>query len=118
MIIRYFKESEFVCDGQNCFAKMDMALLESLDLAREVADTPFIITSSWRSEEKNKAIGGKPNSAHLKGKAVDISCKNSAKRMHIVDALLYAGFSRIGIAKDFIHADVDKSLPQDVMWIY
>tara|TARA_R110000851_G_scaffold12321_1_gene42872 strand:+ start:201 stop:557 length:357 start_codon:yes stop_codon:yes gene_type:complete len=118
MIIRYFKESEFVCDGQNCYDKMDLGLLEMLDLAREVSDTPFKITSSWRSEEWNKEIGGGSNSAHLRGKAVDIFCDNSPRRMQIIDSLLYAGFGRIGVGSNFIHADNDSSLPQDVMWLY
>jgi len=31
-------------------------------------------------------------------------------------ALLQAGFRRIGIYDKHIHADIDKTLPQDVMW--
>jgi len=38
--------------------------------------------------------------------------------MLIVEALFDAGFTRIGIAKTFIHADCDIELPQEVLWMY
>ena len=116
--LKHFIKEEFTCDGKNCFDKMNPKLLKMLDDARIIADTPFTITSSWRSEEHNKSVGGKPNSAHLRGLAVDIACDNSSKRLFILDALIVAGFTRIGIGKSFIHADFDNELPQEVLWIY
>ena len=115
---RYFKKSEFVCNGVNCFDKMDPLLLEMLNVARCYADIPFIINSSWRSEDWNRKINGAKNSSHLRGKAVDIKCTDSRSRLIIVDALLDAGFTRIGIAKTFIHCDIDESLPQEVIFLY
>ncbi len=116
--LKHFIKEEFTCDGVNCFDKMNPKLLKMLDDARSIADTPFTITSSWRSEEQNLKANGKSNSSHLRGLAVDIACDSSSKRMFILDALIVAGFNRIGIAKTFIHADCDKELPQDVMWLY
>ena len=51
---------------------MDKNFLQKLDRARDVAGVPFIITSAYRCEQHNKNVGGKPNSAHLRGYAVDI----------------------------------------------
>mgnify|MGYP003115591851 CR=1 FL=1 len=116
--LEHFIEEEFTCDGVNCFDKMNPMLLKMLDDARSIADMPFNINSSWRSKEKNEAVNGKSNSAHLRGAAVDISCTSSHQRIVMIDALMIAGFNRIGIAKTFIHADCDKELPQDVMWLY
>lgn len=116
--LKYFSEKEFVCNGENCFDKMSKDLLKKLDLAREFSNTSFRITSSWRSESHNLDVGGSPNSSHLKGLAIDIYCVDSVKRFHILDGLILAGFTRIGIADDFIHADVDESKPQDVIWTY
>ena len=115
---KYFSQKEFVCDGVNCFDKMSNNLLKMLYEAREVAGVPFVITSSWRSEEVNKMVGGKSNSAHLRGTAVDIACRNSAHRFEIVDALIVAGFTRIGIGNSFIHADCDEDLVNSVIWLY
>jgi len=115
---RYFTQKEFKCQERDCFDKMNKSLIDMLDVARELAGVPFKITSSWRSPEWNAEIGGSPNSAHLRGNAVDIACDSSCNRMVIVDALIIAGFNRIGVGKTFIHVDIDELLPQDVMWLY
>ena len=36
----------------------------------------------------------------------------------MLEALIGAGFTRIGVAKTFIHVDCDMELPQEVMWMY
>lgn len=106
---KYFKEIEL---------NMNEEFLQRLDEAREYAGIPFIINSAWRSEEDNKRVGGKPNSSHLKGLAVDIKATGSRQRGLILDALRSVGFSRIGIAKTFIHVDMDFDKDQDVTWLY
>ena len=113
----YFKIEEFACSccGKN---KIDTQFVKKLDDARRLAKIPFIITSGYRCEKHNKEVGGKADSAHLKGVAADISCQTSTSRYLIVNALIRAGFNRIGIAKDFIHCDIDKDKPQEVIWIY
>ena len=116
--MKYFSPKEFTCDSVNCFDKMSPKLLEMLEKARKIAGTPFNITSSWRSEEKNQEVGGKSNSAHLRGLAVDVACPSSFQRLIMLEALIGAGFTRIGVAKTFIHVDCDNELPQEVMWIY
>ena len=105
----YFKESE---------KNMDEGFLDSLDNARTIAGIPFIITSAWRSPEHNKKVGGTPNSSHLKGLAVDIVADDSRKRFTILQALIAAGFTRIGIAKTFIHVDGDTEKDPRVTWLY
>jgi len=107
---RYFKEIE---DGN-----MDANFLHKLDKARDLAGMPFIINSAYRSPEHNAKIGGRPNSSHLKGLAVDISVKDSRTRFIIVDALIKVGFNRIGIAKSFIHVDLDIDKSNKVIWTY
>ncbi len=106
---KYFKNNEL---------NMDEEFLQRLDEAREYAGIPFIINSAWRSKEDNERVGGKPNSSHLKGLAVDIKATNSRQRGLILDALRSVGFSRIGIAKTFIHVDLDFDKDQDVTWLY
>ena len=106
---KYFKKIEF---------NMNEEFLQRLDEAREYAGIPFIINSAWRSEEDNKRVGGKPTSSHLKGLAVDIKATSSRQRGLILDALRSVGFSRIGIAKTFIHVDMDFDKDQDVTWLY
>jgi uncharacterized protein YcbK (DUF882 family) len=116
--IKYFEPSEFTCNGVECYDLMSDDLLLKLDLAREIAGIPLHINSSWRDKATNERVGGAKNSAHLRGTAVDIACGNSSNRYKIIDALFTAGFTRIGVAKTFIHADVDEELPECVIWTY
>ena len=116
--MRYFELSEFDSpDLPGSGELMNKDLLAMLDTARERAGIPFIITSGFRTVEHNKAVNGKPTSTHLHGLAVDIKCKYSRNRMKIIEALLYVGFTRIGIAKDFVHVDI-KSSGNEVIWVY
>ena len=116
--IKHFSESEFTCNGVECYDLMSDELLLKLGTARIIAGIPFHINSSWRDKATNERVGGKPNSAHLRGNAVDIACANSSDRFIILDACMAAGFTRIGIAKTFIHIDVDEDLPSNVIWTY
>lgn len=102
---------------------MDKDFLSMLDNARDIAKTPFKITSGYRTKEHNiaiyKKLGKKPiESSHLKGLACDIACSNSRARFIIIQSLLEAGFTRIGIANNFIHVDYDCEKSQNVIWTY
>jgi len=63
-------------------------------------------------------VGGKETSSHLKGYAVDIKCEESPYRYLLVGGLLKAGFKRIGIGKNFIHADIDPEKVGSLIWVY
>ena len=106
---RYFKEIE---------ENMNVEFLDKLDQARDYANIPFYINSAFRTKEKNTEVGGKSNSSHLKGLAVDISATDSRTRFIVLNALIAVGFTRIGIADTFIHVDNDKDKSQDVIWTY
>lgn len=124
IMYKYFKLHEFESpDEPGSGEMMDLGLLEKLDLARDIAGFPFIINSGYRSiahNQKLKEQGYKvaKNSSHLLGLAVDIHCTDSRKRYILMDALLVAGFTRIGIGSSFIHVDVDEEKSQCVIWTY
>ena len=48
-------------------------LAKNLDVIREALKKPIIITSGYRSPEHNRKVGGAKFSAHLEGKAADIT---------------------------------------------
>ncbi|WP_319760373.1 D-Ala-D-Ala carboxypeptidase family metallohydrolase [Maridesulfovibrio sp.] len=101
--------------------KLDPYLLEKLDAARSLAGVPFKINSGYRCAAHNESVGGKSNSSHLGGYAVDIAVEGSPQRAEILRGLVMAGFERIGIAKTFIHVDIDpEKLNQfgPVVWLY
>ena len=122
--MRNFNLKEFDSpDLSDSGLNMDRSFLEMLDNARDIAKTPFKITSGYRTKEHNiaiyKKLGKKPiESSHLKGVACDIACSDSRARFIIISYLLEAGFTRIGIASNFIHVDSDCEKSQNVIWTY
>jgi uncharacterized protein YcbK (DUF882 family) len=117
--VRYFNYSEFDSpDVQGSGQLMDKELLDMLDDVRDKFDKPIHINSGFRTPAHNEAVGGAENSSHLKGLAVDIACDDSIDRFDLINCLLDVGFSRIGVAKTFIHADIDPDKSNGVMWTY
>jgi zinc D-Ala-D-Ala carboxypeptidase len=106
---RYFKDAEI--EG------LDAELVAMLDWARGRSGVPFVITSGKRTPEQNERAMGVDASAHIKGLAVDLRCDNSPDRYKMVQALLLAGFKRIGVYNAHVHVDRDPDLPQEVCWI-
>ena len=117
--VKYFNYSEFDSpDLQGSGQMMNKLVLDMLDEVREKFDKPIHINSGYRTPQHNEAVGGTENSSHLKGLAVDIACDNSIDRFDLINCLLDVGFSRIGVAKTFIHADIDPDKSNGVMWTY
>ena len=115
---KYFKISEFDCKcgcGKN---NIDDELVKKLDRVREKAGIPIVVSSGCRCEKHNKEEGGKENSAHLSGLAVDMKAISSGTRWKLMEALFTTGFNRIGMGKTFIHADIDIAKSEKVMWLY
>lgn len=104
--------------NQNEIEGLKPELVQMLDKARGLAGVPFHLNSTLRSPEKNAEVGGVKDSAHTKGLAVDIRVRTSSERFKILQALLGVGFKRIGVGKTFLHADIDLSKPQEVIWTY
>lgn len=110
--------------------KLDPELWAMLDMARDKAGVPFIITSGRRTPDQNACLhGAVADSSHLSGLGVDLSTSGDD---HIKERITYglcaAGFVRRGIYyKDaengtanliphHIHVDIDKTKPQEVEW--
>ena len=118
--MKYFKLSEFTCkcERPDCDAEqIHPQFVGMLDLARGHAGIPFVINSGVRCREHNLIVGGSETSSHLSGFAADIRCRNGQERLAIVRGLLHAGIYRIGIARGFVHGDIDPDKMQS-MWVY
>lgn len=112
----YFKLTEFTNSQKtHTVSELKPELVALLDKARGIAGIPFKITSGFRTIQENNSVGGKPNSSHLTGEAVDIFCNTSISRFKIMSALLQVGFKRLEVCKSHIHADISGSLPQNIL---
>jgi uncharacterized protein YcbK (DUF882 family) len=126
MELRYFKLSEFDSpDLPGSGSNMKPEFLQRLDNARGIAGVPFKINSGFRTISHNKSLiaRGLPaakDSAHTLGYAADIavSTTDNRERFKVLNALLQAGFTRIGIARTYIHCDCDPSKDKEVVWLY
>lgn len=116
---KYFDDSEFACKCGCGRKDIDIFLVDRLDTLREQLGRPMKITSGCRCERHNASVGGKSNSAHLRGLAVDIEAASGRERYEILSRIFrLMMFSRVGIAKTFIHVDIDMSLPKQRLWLY
>ena len=116
-VTRNFYEDEFSCKCGCGLNGIDTNLVELLQLTRDEYGSPMTVTSGLRCETWNKACGGKENSSHLFGKAVDVEMDNAILRYRLI-RMMQMFFKRIGIAKTFIHVDVDHLKTNPVIWTY
>lgn len=120
----YFEPSEVEGLDVEYVAKLDLARGRTIELDPQKQGVPFVITSGFRSLEKNQSvIGAVPDSAHTKGLGTDLKVDSSFQVALVVEALLSVGINRIGIYvnKDWqpihIHNDVDPDKPPHVIFI-
>jgi uncharacterized protein YcbK (DUF882 family) len=110
-----FYEDEFMCSccGE---VKISRLLLEKLQILRNFIGHPMELNSAYRCEKHNAKVGGKKNSFHISGEAVDVACSNSFDRLTLVREAIKVGFKGIGISSTFVHLDVRSGVP--VMFLY
>jgi len=119
--LKWFDIREFASpDDPTSGTMMEEEFLERLDLARDIAGFPFIVNSGFRSIAHNKKVGGVKNSSHLLGWAADLHCGSGKRRFLMIEALLDAGFTRLGISGkgSFIHVDCDPEKSPMTIWTY
>jgi uncharacterized protein YcbK (DUF882 family) len=121
----YFSIAEVACKCGCGKANISRTLLAKLNELRRRLNRPVILNSCVRCEKHNKAIGGKPNSAHLHGWAADVRVDSALEKFEVLEALFDMGIKRIGVYKNFIHFDVAPRFvagqpgllyPQKVVW--
>tara|TARA_R110000765_G_scaffold180987_3_gene286953 strand:+ start:1333 stop:1716 length:384 start_codon:yes stop_codon:yes gene_type:complete len=110
-----FKPEEFVCKcGKECASPDPSAtrhLAWVLQQVRDFVGVPIRINSGYRCPDHNAAIGGHPNSYHLKGWAADLDPIGiSASELHETIEHLAASqripSGGMGLYKTFVHYDI------------
>lgn len=106
------------CVPAYCEDALNSALLANLIDLQILSGVKLRISSAFRSPEFEKSRGRDGSSSHCKGLAVDILCKDNRERFALVSKALCLGFPRIGIAKTFVHLDMDYDKPHPRIWLY
>ena len=105
-----FKVNEFACSDGTDTIFIAPALVTVLQQIRDHFKAPVTINSGYRTEAKNKAVGGAAYSQHKYGTAADITVKGVApKDVAEYAETILAGMGGIGIYKSFTHIDVRKA---------
>lgn len=115
--MKFFTVSEFVrsetADKKGIDNRLPKDLLPNvqalvnnvLDPLREAYGKPIIVTSGYRCEALNKAVGGSKTSDHMKGRAVDIvgtpNTKMENKRLFNLIQSLNLPFDQLIDEKNF-----------------
>jgi uncharacterized protein YcbK (DUF882 family) len=94
---------------------MSIAFVALLDAIRDRLGRPMKIVSGYRTVKHNQDVGGRVNSAHLRGFAADVFCREAAFRYALIESALQIGVKRFEIGPTWVHMDVDPNLPQDVI---
>lgn len=115
--LKHFVYEELMCPCCKRI-KTTIPFLATLNEIRARYGKPMRVASGYRCPKRNEEVGGAPNSAHLKGVALDVEIVNSSDRYWFVHTLIRCDVRRIGISETFIHFDLDFDLPPEVIWLY
>ena len=112
-----FRLSEFRCPC--CNDVIRAAALRLAERLQPIRDQygPIHIWSGFRCPKQNMRVKGATFSQHLVGLAADIVCSTDHDRFELVKLLLEHDFKRIGIAANYIHADI-ATHTGPVIWTY
>lgn len=106
-LTHYFAREEFAC-GCGCgFDTVDYTLATVLEQLRFDFKRAVAVTSGARCAKHNKAVGGEPDSQHLKGKAADIQVAGiSTSDVYTYLNKRYPDRFGLGVYDGWVHIDV------------
>ena len=102
---QYFKVKEFACKDGSDTVFVDMDLIPLL-VAGRWEFGPCTITSGYRNDAHNKAVGGAVTSGHLYGGAADVKFKHGTPlEWYTFYDSMYVNGIGLGIYSAHIHVD-------------
>ena len=103
----HFQVKEFACTDGTDTIFVSPALVEVLEKVRLHFGKPVIVSSGYRTEARNKAVGGAAYSQHKYGMAADIYITGvSPKDIAAYADMLLPDSGGIGVYPAFTHVDV------------
>ena len=112
-----FDREEYACKCGCGDDKIKDELATKVQLVRNILGRSIRINSGVRCNNHNIAINASASSSHIGGWAADLGYAGSAERYELIKAATQV-FDRVGIAKTFIHVDVDANKTAGVIWLY
>lgn len=106
----HFSTEELMCKCGCLQAAMDPGFMSRLEALRLAFNRPMPITSGYRCQAHNSAVGGRPTSPHVIGLAVDVAVSGEEAYWLVLFAM-QLGFTGIGVSQGgsrrglFVHID-------------
>lgn len=113
--MKWFKDEEmrcWCCGELPPFVRANIEALvrEVLDPAREKLGKAVTVTSGYRCQKHNRAVGGSVNSQHLYGEAADITAGSPEDNMRLVRLIVKNGrWDQMILYRSFIHVSWKKA---------
>lgn len=105
-----FSRREFACNCGCGYDDIALPLVEVLQIIRETANLPLIVTSGCRCPTHNRDIGGMIDSYHMQGKAADWRIPGLTTFELFLLAIMHRTYKLCGIGlypdTDTIHTDI------------
>jgi uncharacterized protein YcbK (DUF882 family) len=86
--------------------ELDPQLVPKLIQLERTLGRRMEITSGYRCEDHNKAVGGARHSFHMAGKAADFLVRDADEQEAMAEAAKRLGFGGIGWGSGFLHVDL------------
>ena len=103
----HFQVREFACSDGTDTVFVSPELVEVLEKLRAHFGGPVHVLSGYRTETKNKAVGGAAYSRHKYGMAADITVEGAApSAVAAYTETLLPDRGGIGVYGTFVHVDV------------
>jgi len=112
-----FNKVEYACKCGCGRDNIKEELAIKIQQVRDIVGRSIVINSGIRCEKHNGNIGASETSSHIGGWAADLGYNGSGERFQLLNAAFQV-FDRVGIAKTFIHVDVDANKTAGVVWLY
>jgi len=106
------------CDDPECDKRTVLqSLLDRVQLVRNDANRPLIVTSGGRCPqhpvEKHRTVPAE----HQKGQGIDVKVTGGYERAELIRLGIKHGFNAIGVGETFVHLGYREGLPL-VIWIH
>jgi len=106
--VSHLSLAETHCPCGRCEANgMEQRVIDLFEILRDLIGHPITINSAARCAVHNQNIGGRPNSQHLYGRALDMAVPQGYDVDTFAQEVRKAGFGGVGryYKKRFVHGD-------------
>ena len=105
-ITENFSREEFVCKCGCGLMAINPAIVQRLQVIRDIVGKPISILSGYRCKKHNEEVGGAKESQHMMGNAVDFNIEEHSMGHLAIMLDKWSGGFHFYQSENFIHIDI------------